>query len=216
MLATTEPNKPLTLKVGEDNAGVKAGIKKFVDAYNKLINTTNDLTRVTKVGEDGTPLVGGLVGDSTVRNLVGGVRNELVNPVGGDGVRVLADLGITTQKDGTLKIEDTKLDAALKDNFDAVGSFFLGDTGLMKRLDGQVASYSQTGGILSQRMSALQSTDADIKKQTEDLKLRVDSMQKRLLAQFNAMDSLVGQLNGTSNQLQNTLSNLPGVVRKNN
>jgi flagellar hook-associated protein 2 len=30
------------------------------------------------------------------------------------------------------------------------------------------------------------------------------------------MDSLVGQLNGTSNQLQNTLSNLPGVVRKNN
>jgi len=140
----------------------------------------------------------------------------LVNPVGGDGVRVLADLGITTQKDGTLKIEDTKLDAALKDNFDAVGSFFLGDTGLMKRLDGQVASYSQTGGILSQRMSALQSTDADIKKQTEDLKLRVDSMQKRLLAQFNAMDSLVGQLNGTSNQLQNTLSNLPGVVRKNN
>lgn len=216
LLATTEANKPLTLKVGEDNAGVKAGIKKFVEAYNKLINTTNDLTRVTKVGEDGTPLVGGLVGDSTVRNLVGGVRNELVNPVGGDGVRVLADLGITTQKDGTLKIEDTKLDAALKDNFDAVGSFFLGDTGLMKRLDGQVASYSQTGGILSQRMSALQSTDADIKKQTEDLKLRVDSMQKRLLAQFNAMDSLVGQLNGTSNQLQNTLSNLPGVVRKNN
>lgn len=214
LLAATEKDKPLTLKVGEDNAGVKAGIKKFVDAYNKLINTTNDLTRVTKVGEDGTPLVGGLVGDSTVRNLLGGIRNELVNPVGGDGVKVLADLGITTQKDGTLKIEDTKLDAALKSNFDAVGSFFLGDTGLAKRLDGQVAAYSQTGGILSQRMQALESTRTDIKKQTEDLKLRVDSMQKRLLAQFNAMDALVGQLNGTSSQLQNTLSSLPGVVKK--
>lgn len=215
LLATTDKEKPLTLKVGEDNTGVKAGIKKFVDAYNKLINTSNDLTRVTKVGEDGTPLVGGLVGDSTVRNLLGGVRNELVNPVGGNGVKVLADLGITTQKDGTLKIEDTKLDAALKNNFDAVGAFFLGDTGLMKRLDGQVAAYSQTGGILSQRMQALESTRTDIKKQSEDLTLRVDSMQKRLLAQFNAMDSLVGQLNGTSSQLQNTLSSLPGVVRKN-
>lgn len=212
LLAATE--KPLTLKVGEDNAGVKAGIKKFVDAYNKLINTTNDLTRVTKVGEDGTPLVGGLVGDSTVRNLLGGVRNELVNPAGGNGVKVLADLGITTQKDGTLKIEDAKLDAALKNNFDAVGSFFLGDGGLAKRLDGQVSAYSQTGGILSQRMQALESTRSDIKKQTEELTLRVDSMQKRLLAQFNAMDSLVGQLNGTSSQLQNTLSNLPGVVKK--
>ncbi|XXF07501.1 flagellar filament capping protein FliD [Pseudomonas sp. D2-3] len=214
LLAATEKDKPLTLKVGEDNAGVKAGIKKFVDAYNKLINTTNDLTRVTKVGEDGTPLVGGLVGDSTVRNLLGGVRNELVNPAGGNGVKVLADLGITTQKDGTLKIEDTKLDAALKNNFDAVGSFFLGDSGLAKRLDGQVSAYSQTGGILSQRMQALESTRSDIKKQTEELTLRVDSMQKRLLAQFNAMDSLVGQLNGTSSQLQNTLSNLPGVVKK--
>lgn len=214
LLAKTEVDKPLTLKVGEDNAGVKAGVKKFVDAYNKLINTSNDLTRVTKVGEDGTPLVGGLVGDSTVRNLLGGIRNELVKPVGGDGVKVLADLGITTQKDGTLKIEDAKLDAALKDNFDAVGSFFVGDTGLAKRLDGQVAAYSQTGGILSQRMQALESTRTDIKKQTEDLNLRVEKMQKRLLAQFNAMESLIGQLNGTSSQLQNTLSNLPGVVQK--
>jgi len=214
LLAATEKDKPLTLKVGEDNAGVKAGIKKFVDAYNKLINTSNDLTRVTKVGEDGTPLVGGLVGDSTVRNLLGGIRNELVNPVGGDGVKVLADLGITTQKDGTLKIEDAKLDAALKDNFDAVGSFFVGDTGLAKRLDGQVAAYSQTGGILSQRMQALESTRTDIKKQTENLNLRVEKMQTRLLAQFNAMESLIGQLNGTSSQLQSTLSNLPGVVQK--
>lgn len=214
LLAATEKDKPLTLKVGEDNAGVKAGVKKFVDAYNKLINTSNDLTRVTKVGEDGTPLVGGLVGDSTVRNLLGGIRNELVNPVGGDGVKVLADLGITTQKDGTLKIEDAKLDAALKDNFDAVGSFFVGDTGLAKRLDGQVAAYSQTGGILSQRMQALESTRTDIKKQTENLNLRVEKMQTRLLAQFNAMESLIGQLNGTSSQLQSTLSNLPGVVQK--
>lgn len=214
LLAKTEEGKPLTLKVGEDNAGVKAGVKKFVDAYNKLINTSNDLTRVTKVGEDGTPLVGGLVGDSTVRNLLGGIRNELVNPVGGDGVKVLADLGITTQKDGTLKIEDAKLDAALKDNFDAVGAFFVGDTGLAKRLDGQVAAYSQTGGILSQRMQALESTRTDIKKQTENLNLRVEKMQTRLLAQFNAMESLIGQLNGTSSQLQSTLSNLPGVVQK--
>ncbi|MBV7564452.1 flagellar filament capping protein FliD [Pseudomonas sp. sia0905] len=214
LVGTTEDKKPLTLNIGEDNAGVKAGIKKFVDAYNKLITTTNDLTRVTKVGEDGTPLTGGLVGDSTIRNLLSGVRNELVNPTGTGDFKVLADLGITTQKNGTLKIDDTKLDEAMKQDFDAVGAFFLGDTGLAKRLDGQVAAYSQTGGILSQRMQALESTRSDIKKQTEDLTLRVDKMQQRLLKQFYAMDSLVGQLNGTSSQLQSTLSNLPGVVKK--
>lgn len=39
-------------------------------------------------------------------------------------------------------------------------------------------------------------------------------MVQQTLNQFYAMDSLVGQLNGTSSQLQSTLSNLPGVVSK--
>lgn len=214
LLAKTEVDKPITLTVGQDSAGVKASIKTFVDAYNKLIATSNRLTSVTKVGEDGTPLVGGLVGDSTVRSLLSGVRNELVNPSGQDGVRMLVDLGITTQKDGTLKIDDTKLDSALQDNFDAVGAFFTGDTGLMSRVDKRIDGFIQTGGILEQRMKALESTRSDIKTQTENLNRRVEQMQSRLLAQFNAMDALVGQLKSTGDQLAQVFANLPGVVRK--
>jgi flagellar hook-associated protein 2 len=214
LLAKTEADKPITLTVGQDSAGVKTSIKSFVDAYNKLIATSNKLTSVTKVGEDGLPLVGGLVGDSTVRSLLSGVRNELVNPSAQQGVRVLADLGITTQKDGTLKTDDTKLDLALMDNFDAVGGFFTGDTGLMGRVDKRIDGFIQTGGILEQRMQALESTRSDIKAQTENLNRRVDQMQTRLLSQFNAMDALVGQLKSTGDQLSQVFANLPGVVRQ--
>lgn len=214
LLEKTEAGKSVTLTVGQDNDGVKASIKTFVDAYNKLISTSNKLTSVTKVGEDGTPLVGGLVGDSTVRNLLSGVRNELVNPSGHGGVRVLADLGITTQKDGTLKTDDSKLDTALQNDFDAVGAFFTGDTGLMSRVDKRIEGFIQTGGILDQRMKALESTRSDIKTQTENLNRRVEQMQTRLLAQFNAMDALVGQLKSTGDQLAQVFANLPGVVKK--
>ncbi len=216
LLATTESGKPLTLTVGQDTAGVTSNIKKFVEAYNKLITTSNKLTSVTKVGEDGAPLVGGLVGDATVRSLLSSVRNELVSPGGqGGDLRILADLGITTQQDGTLKIDDTKLDTALKGNFDAVANLFTGDEGLMSRLDSKIVGYTQTGGIIQQRQKALESTRTDITKQRENLDRRVESMQTRLLAQFNAMESLVGQLNGTSSQLESALGNLPGVVRNN-
>jgi len=215
LLAKTEDGKPLTLAVGQDTAGVKANVKKFVEAYNKLITTSNTLTSVTKVGDSGTPLVGGLVGDSTVRSLLSGVRNELVNPVGAEGIRVLADMGITTQKDGTLKIDDTKFDAVMKDDFDSLGQFFTGAQGLMSRVTGKIDAYTQTGGIIEQRQKALDATRTDIKKQTEDLNSRVEKMQARLLAQFNAMEKLVGQLNGTSSQLDSALGNLPGVVRNN-
>ena len=212
----TETDKPLTLTVGQDKAGVTANIKKFVDAYNKLIKTTSELTNVTQVGEGKAPVVGGLVGDATVRTLLSGVRNELVNPAGQEGIRVLADLGITTQNDGTLKIDDTKLGAAITDNFAAVGSFFTGDNGLMSRVDKRIDGYIQTGGVLEQRMKGLTSTLADVGKQKEALTRRVGQMQTRLFAQFNAMDALVGNLNATSNRLTQALGSLPGVVKQSN
>jgi flagellar hook-associated protein 2 len=168
------------------------------------------------VGEGKAPVVGGLVGDASVRMLLSGVRNELVNPADQEGVRVLADLGITTQKDGTLKIDDATLSKALTDNFDAVGAFFTGDNGLMSRVDKRIDGFAKTGGVLEQRMSGLQSTLTGIDKQRETLTRRVEQMQARLLSQFNAMDALVGQLNQTSERLAQSLGNLPGVVKQDN
>jgi len=129
-------------------------------------------------------------------------------------VRMLADLGITTQKDGTLAIDNDKLKTALEKNFDAVGGFFTGETGLMNRLNNRVDGFNQTGGILAQRVSGLEATNADIKAQREKLNLRIESMTTRLYSQFNAMDTLVAQLSNTSSWLENTLSSLPGVVKK--
>ena len=213
-LLATNPDKAVTVTVDQDKSAVTANIKKFVEAYNKLISTTNGLTKVTAVGEGKAPVVGGLVGDSSVRGLLAGVRNELVSPAAQDGVRILADLGITTQKDGTLAIDDTKLTTALTDNYDAVGSFFTGDTGLMNRLDGRINGYVQTGGLLEQRVSGLQETINSVDAQRENLTRRVEQMQARLYSQFNAMDSLVGQLNQTSEWLTQSLANLPGFVKK--
>lgn len=213
-LLATNPDKAVTVTVDQDKSGVTANIKKFVEAYNKLISTTNGLTKVTAVGEGKAPVVGGLVGDSSVRGLLAGVRNELVSPAAQGGVQILADLGITTQRDGTLAIDDTKLATALKDNYDAVGSFFTGDAGLMNRLNGRIDGYVQTGGVLEQRVTGLQETINDVDAQRESLTRRVEQIQARLYKQFNAMDALVGQLNQTSDRLTQALANLPGFVKK--
>lgn len=214
-LVAADDKKAIKVTVAQDKDGVTANIKKFVDAYNNLIKTTNSLTRVTKIGEDGIPSTGGLVGDSSVRSILSGIQNELIS-VGGEngGVRILSDLGITTQKDGTLAIDDKKLKTALENNFDAVGSFFTGEAGLMSRLNNRVDGFNQTGGILAQRVSGLEATKSDIAAQREKLTLRIESMTARLYSQFNAMDSMVAQLSNTSSWLESTLSSLPGVVKK--
>lgn len=208
--------KTISLTVGVDKGSVKSNLQKFVDAYNALISSTAQLTAVVKVDGSNEPVTGPLVGDSTVRNVMSGLRNEIVKMTGGSesNVRALASLGITTGKDGKLSLDDTQLTAALDSNFEQVGSYLAGDDGLMGRLSGFVSGYVATDGVLKQRTDALQATKMDVDKQREALNKRVESLQTRLYAQYNAMDSLVGQLTRTSESLGNMLANLPGFVKK--
>lgn len=212
---TTEADKPLTVTVGQDDKGVKEQLKKFVDSYNEFMKVSNKLTSVTKAG-DGPPVVGGLVGDSTVRNLVNGMRSEMgsLSGANGDGIRTLANLGITTQKDGTLKIDDKKLDSALETNFDEVGKFFTGDNGLMARMDKRISAYTGDNGIISVRQKSLEATRTDVKEQRAKLEIRANQIEARLFKQYYAMDALVGQLSTTGNQISQMLGNLPGVASK--
>ena len=207
--AKTVANEPLTIAVAEDKAGVKKQIQSFVDSYNKLIGVINAQTKVTSVGEGKAPVTGALVGDATARTLLNTIRNELVNVQGDGALRALIDIGITTQKDGTLAIDSAKLDKAMASNFGELAGLFTGDKGLASRLDAKLKPYTETGGILEQRNKAMTETITKIDDQKEALTRRLASLQERLYKQFNAMDLLVGQLSNTSSSLLASLENLP-------
>jgi len=204
----------VSLAVAEDREAVKTSVTAFVDAYNKLVGTVGSLTKVTPVGGDSSqPVTGALVGDATVRSFMNSVRGELSSQSDGE-LRILADLGITTERDGKLKLDSTKLDKVLETGVDKLAGFLTGEQGLMARLESQVKPYTETGGLLENRTKALQNTISDVSDQREALARRTASLESRLLAQFNAMDSLVGQLSGTSNYLSGVLDSLPGVVKQ--
>ncbi|RYJ63605.1 flagellar filament capping protein FliD [Pseudomonas songnenensis] len=205
----TPLGEPLTINVAEDKVGVKKQIQSFVDSYNKLIGVINAQTKVTSVGDDKAPVAGALVGDATARTLLNTIRNELVNTQGGGVLRTLTDIGITTQKDGTLAVDGAKLDKAMTDNFGALPGLFTGEKGLASRLDAKLKPYTEAGGILEQRNKAMTETISKIDKQKVDLDRRITSLQERLYKQFNAMDLLVGQLSNTSSSLLASLDNLP-------
>lgn len=141
--------------------------------------------------------------------MLGAIRNELVNAQGDGSLRALADLGITTQKDGTLKIDDAKLGKVMDSNFAELPGVFTGETGLASRLDATLKPYTQTGGILEQRNKVMTETVSRIDKQKADLNRRITSLQERLYKQFNAMDTLVGKMANTSSSLLASLENLP-------
>lgn len=211
--ADSENDKALTLTVGDNTAAVKSNLQRFVDSYNKLITTTDSLTKMVAVS-GGEPVVGQLLGDSSVRNLLNGLRSEMGTPGQGDQLRLLSDLGINTGKDGKLSLDSAKLDKALAENYDAVSGFLTGDQGVMGRLNARVEPYTATDGVLAGRVKGLEQTRANAKEEVTALNLRMEKVQARLYAQYNAMDSLVGQLSRTGDWMSSALSSLPGVVKK--
>ena len=114
------------------------------------------MTRVTTSEDETSTDAGALVGDALVRSLLGSIRNELVQPSTGSGeLSVLAQLGVTTNKDGTLSIDDAKLSSALETH-DEVQAFFVGDDGLIPRLKSVTEPYTAPGGLLAGRTESLQ------------------------------------------------------------
>lgn len=205
----------IKLSVSEDKGGVRKSITEFVDSYNAMLESVNKLTKVTPVGgEDSEPLAAALVGDSSVRSFMSAIRGELGSAGNSEGVRMLSDLGITTQRDGTLAVDNTKFNKALDNNFDQVNSFFTGKDGLMARMESKVTPYTDKGGVLDSRTKALQNTISSVDEQRESHAARISKLEARLFTQFNAMDMLVSQMSSTSSFLTAQLDSLPGVVKQ--
>lgn len=106
---------PVTVSVTEDTAAAKADIVSFVEAYNDVIGTLNQLTKYDATTGSGSLMTG----DSTIRTLASNIRglvNAQIENVGGS-YSSMAELGLTTVvTDGKLIIDNLKLDAALKAN----------------------------------------------------------------------------------------------------
>ncbi|PWU30176.1 flagellar cap protein FliD [Pseudomonas sp. RW407] len=201
-----------TVTVATNTDDLTANIQKFVDAYNTMIKSISSLTDITTTtNEDGTTSTsaGPLSSDATTRTLLNSLRNEFVNLSSSSGtLQVLSQLGITSQKDGTLSVDSSKLSKGLETYSGNIQSFFTGSDGFLKRMYNAVDSYAKTNGILDQQTDSINSTISSLKKQQTDLDDRTAKLTDILYAKYNAMDSLVAQLNATSSSVMTTLNAL--------
>ena len=72
-----------------------------------------------------------------------------------------------------------------------------------------LAPYLDADGILDSRTAGLKSSIDVINERREALNVRLAALQARYTKQFNALDSLLAQLQSTSNFLTQQLGNLP-------
>ena len=214
-LVSANPGTTTEISIENDLDAVRDQIKSFVDGYNALIDAFDAQTGF----DPETEIAGPLLGDLTVRGVRDQLRRELTIEVTDIDASFssLLDIGIETDVDGKLTVNDSKLDEALGSEFSKLGQLFASSDGYAVRLSGVIDGYlDEEEGILTARTDGLDRTIEGFAEQREVLRVRLESLESRLLRQFNALDALVSELTTTSSFLTQQLGNLPGISTSDN
>lgn len=133
-----------TVSVSQNRTLARTAVNDFVDSYNSLMSTVNGLTGYNP----DTQVAGILNGDSGIRSLVSQIRRTIADEVDGltGPYTNLSALGIATQNDGTLLLDDSKLNDALDNNFDDVAALF---APIGRISDSQISYASSTANTLA-------------------------------------------------------------------
>ncbi len=114
---------PVQVEVKRNTSAIQQDIENFVDKFNGLQSTINDISGYNADTRQG----GVLLGDSAVRAISGRLRGIITaeQPGNSNSIRSLVDIGITSQADGSLSIDSSKLSTALSNDPGAVTALFV-------------------------------------------------------------------------------------------
>ena len=190
-----------SLTLTTDTATLKKNIDTFVSAYNALqsLIKTN-----TKYNPDDPTKGGKLQGDRTAI----GLQYTLRNLLGSSGPSTaaftkLSDIGMTVATDGTLSVSSDKLTTALAKPAE-VGKLFAGDSadtskpGIGKLFGNAIDAMLLSDGSVQSRTDNLQSSLKRNESQQDRLEGRMTLVEKRMRAQYTALDTSMASLSSLS------------------
>ena len=120
-LKSARPDVPVSVGVTRPTAAINQGVQDFVTAYNELMAMIAEQTRAG-TGEDGGALRGDLGVRELQRRLAQLPTKILSSP--GEGPHTLAEIGVRTNRDGTLGVDAGRLAAILASDPDGVEALF--------------------------------------------------------------------------------------------
>ena len=192
-----------TISVAPNSNAVTSAVQSFVNSYNSY---AKDVTNYASYNAS-TKTAGILLGDSTLRTLTRQLQNGIVQTIPGTNANysTLMDLGVTANADGTLSLDTTKLTSAVNSNYSAVITAL---QGAGNQLGTVVSGMTGTNGVITARTDSINSQLTSLQNQLTSLNTRMSQEQQTLLQEYTAMDTMVANLQSTSNYLTQSLSSL--------
>lgn len=204
-----------TLTVARDDAAVIKNVQAFVDGYNKVKSQVD--TMYKQSGSTVTDANGKVIGTAT--RLDGGVRMLMQDlaaefSVGLSGVSLesgnsyLSQVGISLQKDGTLKLDEATFTKAMNKDATSVAKLFSNSNndGFADRLNSKINKALEPKGMLQTRTDSLNQQVTYEKQKQDQVQTRLDLMQKRFLTQYSRLDAALSKMRNESSYMSSMLS----------
>lgn len=200
---------PVEVAVSADTAGMKKAIQDFVTAYNSV----NDLLSASTKYDEASKKAGLLQADSTSVGLQNSLRAVMGTAAAGAGVfERLSDIGIDIKRGGKLEVAEAKLDAALR-NPGAMQSMFAANSGaasdsngLAVKVKAFTARILSFDGLLENKATALGASKKRNSVDQDRVNDRAAIVEKRLRAQYTALDAKMGSLTALNNYIGQQVS----------
>lgn len=211
-LNSASPGTVVTLATDQPTKTMSELVQDFVSTYNTMKTALNTATKIS-TGSDGSTTAGSLSGDSGVRDMVNKLSGLTSTVLSADGpYHTLADIGVKTNRDGTLAVDDKRLAQVLSDNPEAVTQMLNptkstdANPGIAGAL-GKVVTYltadsaTQTGPLTASAntYSALKDRLQD---QLDTLDRKMDDYETQLTATYTAMQTQLTNLKAQQTYLK--------------
>ncbi|MBV8125964.1 MAG: flagellar filament capping protein FliD [Burkholderiaceae bacterium] len=194
---TKVTSSPVTISVTTDTTGIQKNITDFVSAYNGLLQMLSDDTKYDPTNKQAAPLQG----DSTIVGLQNQLRRLSSGGTSlGGAFKRLADIGLDPGKNGQLQVKSTKLSSALSDLSD-LKQFFMGldtanpsNNGFAQQWNSFANQVLGTNGAFTLGQQGLQKEVSNNTDQINNLQTNLSLTQKRLQAQYSALDGKMASM----------------------
>jgi len=220
----TPPYATSLLEIKSDTGALKEKLTSFVSSYNKTMEwILSGYEEFGGAAPDDDPetedLLGSVLrGDSSINAVKRGLQNALSSVINTSGsMKLMSELGITTQLNGTLAQDNTKMDAALANNFEGVVKLLAGEDstdGVMKKLNSYMLTVtSGTIGLYATKKANYDLNAKRIDTQILNMEPRMVKKEAMLRAQYTAMESLVSGLNAQGSFLTQQMDLLSNMLK---
>lgn len=201
-----------TVKISEDTTTTVTKVQKFVDAYNEIVNFVAESSKVTieENGNDKTITFGPLNSSRIDENALFSLRSVIASTVASSGssVRIFADLGITTQRDGSLKLDTNKLQQAISAEPSSVSTIFQGFADTVALTGGTVDQFTRFNGLIDITTRSNQSTIDELNRRISDAEASIQRQAEALKARYARLESIMGKMQNQQQSLTSALSGL--------